>query len=523
MKIGMFTRLLGAQTYLVAALVCLVPCIGLAFTLKSLIMPGGVIEAHANIEEDCDSCHEGTESDSQSELCFVCHTEVRDDLSSSSGFHGRHPEVRDSACSTCHGEHEGRDADITALDIEAFAHVYTDFPLVGAHGDATCETCHTSDTAYRDAPRQCLDCHASSDVHKGTLGSTCSSCHSETAWAQTLFDHASTGFPLTGQHSLAVCSDCHEDQTFVRTPTQCAECHASNDVHSGRNGEQCGSCHNSVAWPVPRFDHAGVTGFALRGSHQKLTCEACHVTNLVAALPATCGGCHQSDDPHQGRLGASCESCHSSNQWQETSFDHSTVADFPLTGAHAELACTTCHESSVDVPLGQQCTSCHGDDPHQGQLGSRCESCHAQTTWLASIRFDHDLIAFPLLGKHAALACTDCHASAAFHDAGAACTDCHGASDVHGGAFGQECATCHNPRDWQAWAFDHDLQAGFPLTGAHSDLTCASCHARPIPEMGAAAEACGQCHRQDDPHAGRFGANCGSCHTTDSFSELQGR
>ena len=50
--------------------------VGVAFTLKSLIMPGRVIEAHADIEDDCDSCHERTEGESQSDLCFACHTAV---------------------------------------------------------------------------------------------------------------------------------------------------------------------------------------------------------------------------------------------------------------------------------------------------------------------------------------------------------------------------------------------------------------------------------------------------------------
>ncbi len=50
-----------------------------AFTLRSLIMPGPVIEAHAKIEEQCDSCHESKETQKQSELCFACHKEIRAD------------------------------------------------------------------------------------------------------------------------------------------------------------------------------------------------------------------------------------------------------------------------------------------------------------------------------------------------------------------------------------------------------------------------------------------------------------
>ena len=154
----------------------------------------------------------------------------------------------------------------------------------------------------------------------------------------------------------------------------------------------------------------------------------------------------------------------------------------------------------------------------------RCESCHAETAWHAPIRFDHGLRDFPLLGKHAALECSACHASAAFHDADAECAACHSDEDSHGGRLGAECATCHNPTAWSAWTFDHAAQTAFPLVGVHAKVTCESCHRRPLETMAARnAGDCGECHRRDDPHAGRFGAECGSCHTAESFGELRGR
>ncbi|HEY4105317.1 MAG TPA: hypothetical protein VGM44_15575, partial [Polyangiaceae bacterium] len=64
------------------------PSCSYAFTLRSLIMPGQVIEAHAKIEEQCDSCHESKEAQKQSELCFACHKEIRGDRVSGSGLHG---------------------------------------------------------------------------------------------------------------------------------------------------------------------------------------------------------------------------------------------------------------------------------------------------------------------------------------------------------------------------------------------------------------------------------------------------
>lgn len=515
-----------------AGIACLaLPSLGVAFTLKSLIMPGKVIAAHASIEDKCESCHESKDTDKQGELCYVCHKDIRADRVSRSGLHGRDPNVVGAAagaeCSSCHTEHDGRDANITGLDPKTFEHLHTNFPLLDAHGGAACTGCHTAGRPYRAAPQQCSGCHASDDPHKGTLGAACEGCHTSTAWQQADFDHGKTRFALTDAHGKAVCTDCHQNQQFAGAPTQCVACHQGEDKHAGRNGAECGACHTPTVWAAD-FDHAAAAGFRLAGKHRELKCEGCHTKNLSAALPRTCVGCHQKNDSHQGRLGTSCGDCHAATQWPVTTFDHAKASGFALSGAHRELACTTCHEQGVDAPLGKQCTSCHADtDPHRGQLGGECQSCHADTGWLMSIRFDHGLSSFPLLGKHSALACTDCHASVAFHDAGGTCTDCHASDDPHQGRFSAQCSTCHNPSGWQAWLFDHDKQTQFALTGAHRAVACDTCHRRAGNERGAAASAarddCGQCHRRDDPHQGQFGAECGSCHSTDSFSDLRGR
>jgi hypothetical protein len=499
-----------------------------AFTLKSLIMPGKVIAAHASIEEKCDSCHESNETQKQSELCFGCHKEVRGDLVSKSGFHGRDPRVARAECSSCHHEHEGRDGVIAKIDAKTFDHMHTDFPLVGAHAAKACTGCHAAGSKFRDTPRQCNACHASADPHKGALGTACEGCHTATAWSRAEFDHAKTKFALAGAHAQAQCSACHgQDQRFAGTPTQCMDCHREKDVHKGRNGAQCGACHQPSAWPVAAFDHAA-RGFKLAGKHQQVKCESCHAKSLAAEIPRTCVGCHASKDPHAGSLGTTCGDCHTPAGWRSTSFDHAKASGFALHGAHSQLECSTCHTKGIEAPPGRECASCHGDaDPHRGQLGAQCSACHADTAWAMPIRFDHGLVSFPLLGKHSQLVCTDCHASKAFHDASSRCADCHAADDPHSQRFGAECATCHNPSAWQSWVFDHDRKTSFALTGAHRKIACESCHRSTDAGKSVALRAghneCGACHRRDDPHNGQYGAECGACHSTDSFSELRGR
>jgi hypothetical protein len=504
----------------VALLAIVVPSIGVAFTLRTLIMPGKVIEAHAKIEDTCESCHEDDDGETQRELCLACHVAVRNDILAGGGFHGRDSKAKAGDCYTCHREHGGRDADIAALNVGAFAHANTDFALHGAHESVACADCHRAGEQFRAAQHGCVACHADDDAHVGALSRDCETCHSPTAWGLTSFEHPQS-FPLLGKHAAASCVGCHGTRSFAAAPTQCVDCHRADDAHAGRNGPLCGACHNSAAWPGASFDHASVGGFALRGAHRNLACDACHLKTSTAALPTTCVGCHGSDDPHAGRFGAECAACHSNASWRQTSFDHAASTGFTLAGAHEKLACESCH--AAGTPVRSECASCHGDDPHRGQLGGRCETCHGPQSWHAPLRFDHGLASFPLLGKHVALECGQCHASLAFHDAGGTCVECHAEDDPHGGAFGTSCAACHNPSSWQAVTFDHGAQTGFELTGPHSALECASCHGGGRAGAFAAAPACGQCHRRDDPHGGRFGADCASCHGTDSFRDIRPR
>lgn len=361
----------------------------------------------------------------------------------------------------------------------------------------------------------------------GILGSVCSDCHTETVWTNVQFDHGATGFSLTGAHTGAECSGCHRNQTFVGAPVQCSVCHARDDVHQGRNGTNCSSCHSDLAWNPPLFDHTTISGFALTGAHSSTSCQSCHTVDLETSLARTCIGCHRNDDPHAGSLGESCGSCHNTVAWAATDFDHVGVSGFALNGAHAQAECAACHMATtaagiaarpgVVAALPVECAGCHSDDPHLGQLGNDCAGCHFETAWTGRVLFDHDLTHFPLVGIHATTSCADCHSSVAFHDAEDQCADCHASDDVHSGGFGAVCSTCHNPTAWQSWMFDHDLVAGFPLTGAHASIDCGTCHGSRLDDLAGAATNCAQCHRNDDPHDGRFGGSCGDCHTTESF------
>src|SRR5260370_7606826 len=68
-----------------------------------------------------------------------------------------------------------------------------------------------------------------------------------------------------------------------------------------------------------------------------------------------------------------------------------------------------------------------------------------------------------------------CHVKLVFTQVGHACADCH--ADIHRGQLGAKCDSCHTVRGWQVSIKDiQQHQNRFPLIGAHSALTCDSCH-----------------------------------------------
>ena len=228
-----------------------------------------------------------------------------------------------------------------------------------------------------------------------------------------------------------------------------------------------------------------------------------------------CVACHGEQQPHKKRLGDDCGSCHSEDRrWPDVRFDHSKT-DFPLRGAHTDVACAACHVDEVWDGLPSKCVSCHSsDDVHRGSRGSDCGKCHTTTKW-SGAAFDHKAeTGFALLGRHADLACAACHLdNMAVKKPPKSCVGCHSADDQHRGRFGTDCGDCHGVKTWKN-EYDHRAETGYALTGAHEQLTCESCHtgalSDPLPKT------CVGCHRDDDPHGGRYDA-CDSCHSTSTW------
>jgi hypothetical protein len=461
-----------------------------------------LVAGHASVE--CRDCHMGSRTlddlKATQTQCVACHRQ--DDP---------HKGKLGDDCAACHSPAQWSDV--------AFDHSMVGFRLTGAHEDVECAACHIDGTGS-PVPTTCAGCHANDDAHDGRLGQECEACHATSAWADVHFDHRQTGFTLTGAHLEVECSACHVNGETAPVPNTCAGCHQKDDAHQGRLGNDCAACHVTSSWSkvdLGAFDHS-LTGFKLMGSHQSLTCQACHTNGRWSGLGQTCAACHRADDAHNGQFGTDCSLCHTPTRWTDASFDHTTVTGFALQGSHSSLSCGSCHTAGTFSGLSQSCASCHrGDDVHNGQFGTDCGLCHTPTRW-SDASFDHGkATGFALLGSHSGLACATCHTGGRFSGLSRSCVSCHRGDDAHGGQFGTDCSLCHTPTRWSDASFDHGKVTGFELLGSHSGLSCNSCHTNG--QYSGLSQTCVSCHSGDDAHNGSFGTNCGGCHTPTRWSD----
>ncbi len=539
---------------MIAAVAGLVP-------VRAQVSPGPLAHAHEDLDQNakCFRCHGGG-SDSIDGNCLSCHEEIAWLIEAGRGLHGRE---RLSECTSCHPDHGGRDfalIDWGKAGVEGFDHLRTGWQLEGKHRTLKCEQCHKSDfqkspvvakLKRKDANRSwlgletgCLACHA--DYHAGALEANCEACHTNLAFKPApRFDHARSSFPLTGKHVTTPCEKCHfvADRIFALGPegrrvprykpvshAECSDCH--RDVHEGRLGPKCASCHVTTSFREvgrDRFDHAR-TRFALRGAHARVDCAKCHDPRQAWGKRPPfqrCDSCHR--DAHAGTAtlrGAAvdCAACHDERAFKPSTYrvdDHAT-SRYPLEGKHREVACERCHVKNPPGadprslgtaavllrPAQAVCRDCH-EDSHGGQLAQSehrgaCESCHRVEGWKPSTYgiAEHGKTRLALEGRHAEIGCADCHgptrpelpplteqqapgkARVALTTLAPECVSCH--YDPHRGRFAaggsrpreDGCAGCHRPSAFRPATVDtaaHDSFA-FRLEGGHRAVPCVDCH-----------------------------------------------
>jgi hypothetical protein len=512
--------------------------VAMSTTAMAQLSPGPLSRAHKDLDAllKCLDCHGGEQS--MADRCMDCHKAIAFLAIKGRGLHGRLP---DQECSGCHVEHAGRDFALISFEEgspEKFNHRRAGWPLDGRHADRRCEDCHKPEfqksktlemsdrkdpeNSYLGLDTSCVSCHA--DVHRRSLGLRCGECHTPVSWKELPnFDHALTGYPLTGKHTELKCEKCHNnaDRQAVAAPKplpygQCSSCH--KDTHEGRLGPACSDCHVTTGFRdrgKRSIDHAH-TGYPLAGKHLDVKCQGCHEKEMRPAY-GRCLDCHtdQHADQLAGRAdGGECAACHLVEGWKPSTFtvqDHDRI-QFPLEGRHKVIDCALCHypeqprsgntiaitppgnklgQAKVALRLGRpECTACH-IDPHDGRLAAAfrntdqpaCTTCHGHEGFRPSTLTaqTHGTLGFPLEGAHASAPCLRCHEGI-------------GGRPPESNMETAECT--------QAMPVVAPDQSPDEALLFRADPRCISCHF--------------------NPHGGQFlsrrdGGNCGSCHDDNSF------
>lgn len=311
-------------------------------------------------------------------------------------------------CESCHTVQGWSPSTFSIAD-----HAKTGFPLIFPHATVQCASCHVpagKETRFKIKFALCVDCHQ--DEHAGQFAGApwnnkCEKCHDGATFKTTSYTlslHQRSSFPLNGSHMAVACIACHKALSGTKvipyhfTQLTCTTCH--EDVHHGQFAERmsahdangkplgCEACHSSKEWKdLAKFNH-DATRFPLLGSHRGVGCADCHKPpNLeltmahvnFAKTPEKCGDCHE--NPHGDQFGEraqQCESCHSTNKWRPSLFNHERTG-FPLKGGHENVACSACHtlrkpSKGIEVlyykPTPTACEMCHGGNIPKARITS---------------------------------------------------------------------------------------------------------------------------------------------------------
>lgn len=488
---------------------------------------------------ECAACHgSGGNFGGLSTECYSCHESDFNATTDPNHVLGQFSHD----CTQCHNINSWSPAD--------FDHNQTQFPLTGAHVSTDCSACHSQ--GFAGTPTNCYPCHESSYNNSTNpnhaaagISTDCQDCHNTTAFIPSSFDHTSTGFELTGRHTTLDCSSCHQGTTS-NADAACFSCHEADynraENHVSQNyPHECEMCHNTTTWDDATFNHSA-TAFALTGAHQTVDCSSCHQSGF-AGTPTQCASCHQTDfnnttNPNHQSIGITtdCETCHTTDPgWQPATFPiHNNF--YELLGAHVNITdCSSCHNGNYNT-TPTECYGCHADNynnttnpNHQSVgFGTDCQNCHTQTAWQPAT-FDHDAQYFPIYsGKHDGVwnACSDCHTDPNNYSV-FSCITCHEHNQQdtdaqHLGVQGyvyesNACYACH-PTGEADGSFNHDL-SNFPLTGAHTTVSCEQCHINGYSQPPSTQ--CSDCHETDyngttNPNHQTLGisTDCETCHTT---------
>ena len=300
------------------------------------------------------------------------------------------------------------------------------------------------------------------------------------------FNHATTGFPLTGGHAAAACETCHVGGVFKGTPRNCDGCHAvgqrvvatpKNDKHIVTDAP-CESCHfNTATWLGVRYNH----GSAVQGQ-----CRSCHNGRQASGKAASHSAGKKATE--------SCDNCHRTFAWTPASWNH--IGTLP--GSCTTAGCHVSGSNQYFMPNSHSTAIAYTTRTKASFLGA-CDACHNYLSWN------------PAPFKH---------------NVAGACTDCHTMKTGHIAINGADCGACHRTRT-----------GGWLPASAHSGNEtglCNSCHlaARPANHVTKGwTTSCDDCHKSTTTWSGATGhfdlvpphvPTCRSCHNNEEHDGKDG-
>lgn len=466
--------------------------------------PGPLHQAHAALGLECSRCHD-EHAHVDDGLCLGCHTDPQQvEVAAIEGF-ARHQTYAKLACSDCHLEHLGAEANL----------------LRGGHGitDVPCSRCHERHTGARLAYFTQSDSHPRGTLHAAHARweGDCFTCHVEDLGAPS-----------------ERCTRCHDPKTgekvcfegFANHHTdrglRCLECHTE---HRGRNGDltrpdhaiakgECARCHKGHVGP----DFA----YATHTSHPKDTLHRHH-----ALWQGDCGVCHSEGG---GTPSERCTVCHEPETDKPVRFDgfaaHHVDKTLDCLECHVEHhgpeaattkashtinrgECTVCHERHVGpdfayptrlthpentihathVRWGQDCSTCHAEGG--GTPSKLCAECHEPNA-----DGTNPFVGFAAHHTWADLDCIDCHLEHRSAD-GNLTRPGHAITDG-------ECGTCHARHVGADFAYP--VRKTHPEKSLHADHAkwqreCTACHAK---TGGTPSNQCVVCHEPGTNHPVTF-------------------
>ncbi len=344
------------------------------------------------LNQKCERCHsphaskhKGLLPVPERELCFGCHSDIKQKVQSSEFVH---QPITGGDCVSCHAPHassskgllSGRVADVCYGCHDRAKKKPSNLHSPFARGE--CNVCHDPHASgdFRmlktDGTSLCLGCHpVSAALKKQHLGRDlkgvdCLSCHNPHGSNNRKLIRDLRHKPFAQNN----CKACHGKGEGVEV---CLACHADvlesfNRVHSHLNGNgrenPCVNCHDPHAGDRPGFFPAN-EGVVCRSCHADTfsrrsaslhkhpgwnNCTDCHslhgdnTLGMFAEAPdKTCARCHKEHstfthpmgdkalDPRSGQP-MTCTSCHDSNA--------GTMFKFHLRGGAEQGLCIQCHK-----------------------------------------------------------------------------------------------------------------------------------------------------------------------------------